>query len=148
MSTVMSMEWTGITQDQYNQVMRALDLDKNPPAGAIFPFDLGPGFAGFKTPATFLKVNRALLARVLVYRASLGALPAGTYAPSAVWRSVRIPSLYAMSARFSGPTSRLRRAYTVLSERSVPFSIDVAPMYEWSYVWGHHAVGGFALHEP
>ena len=36
MSTVMSMEWAGITQDQYNQVMRALDLDKNPPAGGIF----------------------------------------------------------------------------------------------------------------
>jgi hypothetical protein len=36
MSTVMSMEWAGITQDQYNQVMRTLDLDKNPPAGGIF----------------------------------------------------------------------------------------------------------------
>lgn len=36
MSIVMSMEWAGITQDQYNQVMRNLDLDKNPPAGAIF----------------------------------------------------------------------------------------------------------------
>ena len=35
MSTVMSMEWTGVTQDQYNQVMRTLDLDKNPPAGAV-----------------------------------------------------------------------------------------------------------------
>jgi hypothetical protein len=36
MSTVMSMEWAGLTQDQYNQVMRHLDLDKNPPTGAIF----------------------------------------------------------------------------------------------------------------
>ena len=36
MSTVMSMEWTGVTQDQYNQVMRMLDLDKNPAAGGIF----------------------------------------------------------------------------------------------------------------
>src|SRR5207249_8933281 len=35
MSTVMLMEWTGVTQDQYNQVMRTLDLDKNPAAGAI-----------------------------------------------------------------------------------------------------------------
>src|SRR5205823_5102600 len=59
-----------------------------------------------------------------------------------------MPSLYAMVAMFSGPTSRLNRAYTVLSERSVPFSIDVAPMYVWSYVCGHHAVGGFALHVP
>ena len=42
MSTVMLMEWAGITQDQYNQVMRTLDLDKNPPAGAIFHV------AGFK----------------------------------------------------------------------------------------------------
>src|SRR5262249_23226485 len=73
---------------------------------------------------------------------------AGTKAPSAVWRSVRTPSLYAISAMFSGPTSRLGRAYTVLSERSVPFSIVVAPIYVWSYVCGHHAVGGFVLHEP
>jgi hypothetical protein len=36
MSTVMFMEWAGVTQDQYNQVMRNLDLDKNPPAGGIF----------------------------------------------------------------------------------------------------------------
>ncbi len=36
MSTVMLMEWPGITQDQYNQVMRTLDLDKKPPAGGIF----------------------------------------------------------------------------------------------------------------
>ena len=36
MSTVMSMEWAGVTQDQYNKVMRNLDLDKNPPTGGIF----------------------------------------------------------------------------------------------------------------
>lgn len=36
MPTVMSMQWNGVTQDQYTQIMRALDLDKNPPAGAIF----------------------------------------------------------------------------------------------------------------
>jgi starch-binding outer membrane protein, SusD/RagB family len=48
-------------------------------AGTAFPIDLGPGFAGFATPATFLKFNRALAARVYAYRASLGALPAGTY---------------------------------------------------------------------
>jgi hypothetical protein len=36
MSTVMLMEWSGLTQDQYNQVMRTLDLDNKPPAGAIF----------------------------------------------------------------------------------------------------------------
>ena len=37
--------------------------------GAAFPFALGPGFAGFSTPATFLTFNRALKARVDVYMA-------------------------------------------------------------------------------
>jgi hypothetical protein len=36
--------------------------------GARFPFPLSSGFAGFDTPATFLKFNRALKARVEVYR--------------------------------------------------------------------------------
>lgn len=35
--------------------------------GAEFPFQLGSGFAGFDTPATFARFNRALLARVSVY---------------------------------------------------------------------------------
>src|SRR2546423_5577480 len=72
----------------------------------------------------------------------------GTYAPSVVRRSVRTPSLYAVAAMFSGPTSRESRANTVLSERSRPFSIEVAPTYVWSYVCGHHAVGGFVSQEP
>jgi starch-binding outer membrane protein, SusD/RagB family len=36
--------------------------------GETFPFVLSTGWEGFDTPATFLKVNRALLARVQVYR--------------------------------------------------------------------------------
>jgi len=32
----MLMEWSGLTQDQYNQVMRTLDLDSKRAAGAIF----------------------------------------------------------------------------------------------------------------
>jgi hypothetical protein len=36
--------------------------------GAAFPFALTSGFTGFNTPATFLKVNRALKARTDVYR--------------------------------------------------------------------------------
>jgi starch-binding outer membrane protein, SusD/RagB family len=35
--------------------------------GMTFPFNLGSGFAGFDTPMTFLKANRALRARVDVY---------------------------------------------------------------------------------
>jgi hypothetical protein len=40
--------------------------------GTAFPFTLTSGFAGFDTPAGFLKFNRAIAARVLAYRASLG----------------------------------------------------------------------------
>ena len=36
--------------------------------GTAFPFALSPGFASFNTPATFAKFNRALKARVEVYR--------------------------------------------------------------------------------
>lgn len=36
-------------------------------AGSAFSFPLGTGFTGFDTPAGFLKVNRALRARVAVY---------------------------------------------------------------------------------
>ncbi len=39
--------------------------------GAAFPFSLPTGFAGFDTPANFSKFNRALKARVEVYRASM-----------------------------------------------------------------------------
>jgi len=35
--------------------------------GTAFPFPLTTGFAGFNTPATFLRVNRALRARAAVY---------------------------------------------------------------------------------
>ena len=36
--------------------------------GTAFPFELSPGFDGFNTPATFVEFNRALKARVEVYR--------------------------------------------------------------------------------
>lgn len=36
--------------------------------GTAFPFTLTTGFAGFNTPATFLRVNRALKARLETYR--------------------------------------------------------------------------------
>ena len=40
--------------------------------GTSFPFTLSRGYAGFDTPATFVKLNRALQARILVNRASQG----------------------------------------------------------------------------
>jgi hypothetical protein len=39
--------------------------------GTAFPFTLTSGFTGFTTPANFLRVNRALAARVYAYRGSL-----------------------------------------------------------------------------
>ncbi|NEM98127.1 RagB/SusD family nutrient uptake outer membrane protein [Pontibacter burrus] len=41
-------------------------------AGATFPFTLSQGFAGFNNPAGFLQFNRALAARVAVYREEFG----------------------------------------------------------------------------
>jgi hypothetical protein len=41
--------------------------------GAAFPFPLSSGFAAFNTPATFLRFNRALKARVEVYRGQYAA---------------------------------------------------------------------------
>lgn len=42
-------------------------------AGGSFPFSLGAGFADLNTPATFAQFNRALAARVAVYRGQFGA---------------------------------------------------------------------------
>ena len=41
-------------------------------AGSSFSFVLHSGFSGFDTPSGFLKFNRAIAARTLVYRGSLG----------------------------------------------------------------------------
>jgi hypothetical protein len=65
------------TEQQYNKIIGLLegavtDLkgaeDPAHPGDAVFPFSFGKGFAGFNTPSTFLKVNRAIRARVAVYR--------------------------------------------------------------------------------
>ena len=45
--------------------------------------------------------------------------------------SVSIPIFFATLTTFSGPTSSVRRAKTVLSELSVAVAIGTAPMYEW-----------------
>jgi starch-binding outer membrane protein, SusD/RagB family len=61
----------------YKAVVAILDSARTAlESASSFPFDPGPGFVGFNTPATFLKFNRALVARVRAYQASLGALPA------------------------------------------------------------------------
>jgi hypothetical protein len=54
----------------YDNVVSLLEQAKTElqAGGAAFPFTLPAGFLGFNTPATFLRFNRAILARVLVYR--------------------------------------------------------------------------------
>jgi len=54
---------TGMLDDAYAKLQAG---------GAAFPFTLHTGFAGFDTPATFAKFNRAMQARNLVIRGSLG----------------------------------------------------------------------------
>jgi hypothetical protein len=57
----------------YKSISALLDGAKTDLAagGASFPFALTSGFNGFSTPATFLKFNRAIAARVLAIRGSL-----------------------------------------------------------------------------
>lgn len=58
----------------YGYIVARLDAGAQALAqgGAAFPFTLTTGFAGFNTPTTFRQFNRALAARVQVYRGSLG----------------------------------------------------------------------------
>lgn len=55
-------------------------------AGSSFSFSLSSGYTGFNTPATFLKFNRALAARVALYQGdnagALTALSASFYDPA------------------------------------------------------------------
>jgi hypothetical protein len=52
----------------WDHVIALLDGAASGLQGATFPFSLPAGFTGFNTPATFLQFNRALRARVAVYR--------------------------------------------------------------------------------
>lgn len=63
-----------VTRDSvYKRITAVLDSAKADLAagGASFPFVLHSGFSGFDTPASFLKFNRAIAARVLAVRGSL-----------------------------------------------------------------------------
>ena len=60
-----------VTRDEgYARAAQLLDEAKThlQAAGGAFPFVLHSGFAGFNTPATFLRFNRAIKARLEVYR--------------------------------------------------------------------------------
>jgi len=85
----------------YKHVLVLLDSARTElQAATAFPFDPGPGFVGFNTPATFLKVNRALAARVQAYRASPFKPGVGC---TACWDSV----LTDLTASFIDPAAAL-----------------------------------------
>ena len=74
----------------YAYIASRLELAKTELAagGTTFPFSLHEGFAGFTTPATFLRFNRALAARVNAYRASLGASGCGAALSAGCYNTV------------------------------------------------------------
>ena len=60
-----------VTRDSaYRYITALLDAARTDlqAGGTSFPFELTKGFAGFTTPAEFIKFNRGLAARTLVYR--------------------------------------------------------------------------------
>ena len=57
-------------------------------ASSKFPFTFHSGYAGFDTPANYIKFNRALAARVNAYRASLGVSGCGAARSAACYQTV------------------------------------------------------------
>ena len=59
----------GTHADAMNEIVALLDQGRTDllAGGTAFPFTLPNGFTGFNTPATFIRFNRALRARVAVY---------------------------------------------------------------------------------
>jgi starch-binding outer membrane protein, SusD/RagB family len=86
----------------YAHVVQLLDSARTAllAGGSAFPFTLPSGFTGFNTPTTFLKFNRALMARVQVYRASPNAPGVNC---TACWDS----ALTALAASFVDTTASL-----------------------------------------
>jgi len=74
----------------YNNALGRLEAGKAALAagGGAFPFNLNPGFAGFDTPAGFLKANRAFAARLNARRASYGVAGCGAARSAACYELV------------------------------------------------------------
>ena len=74
----------------YRYIVSRLDLGKTEltAGGTAFPFTLHAGYAGFNTPANYLKFNRALAARINAYRASIGASGCGAAKSASCYTTV------------------------------------------------------------
>ncbi|CAN5807147.1 hypothetical protein BH11GEM1_BH11GEM1_17600 [soil metagenome] len=74
----------------YRNIVARLDQAKGElsAGGTAFPFTLHSGYAGFNTPANYLKFNRGLAARINAYRASIGASGCGAARSAACYNTV------------------------------------------------------------
>jgi hypothetical protein len=80
-----------VTRDSvYRHIVGRLDQGKTEllAGGTSFPLTLHAGYAGFTTPANYLKFNRALAARINAYRASIGASGCGAARSAACYTTV------------------------------------------------------------
>jgi len=74
----------------YRYAVSRLDLGKTEllAGGTSFPFTFHSGYAGFNTPANYLKFNRGLAARLNAYRASVGMSGCGAAKSAACYNLV------------------------------------------------------------
>lgn len=74
----------------YNHIIGRLNQGATELAagGTAFPFAFHAGYAGFNTPATYRRFNRALAARINAYRASLGVSGCGAPRSAACYQQV------------------------------------------------------------
>lgn len=65
----------------YNRIATLLDDARTNLAagGSAFPFAMPPGYAGFDTPANFIKFNRGYYAKVQIHRATFAGAGASAY---------------------------------------------------------------------
>ncbi len=94
--------------------------------GATFAFPLSSGYSGFDTPATFLKANRALAARVALYQGdnagALTALAASFYSQSG---SLTVGPKIVFNPSIANDVSN--PYYQVLGKTANPASLAIAP---------------------
>ncbi len=91
--------------------------------GQGFPFALPPGFSGFTTPASFLKFNRALAAKVHVYRGFAG------------YRSTKTPN----AAELNAALAALDGSF----QNTNPADFRVGPFHTYSTASGDLQNGNF-----
>ncbi len=88
----------------YRYILNTLDaaVTDLTAGGNAFPFALHSGYAGFNTPATFVRFNRAMAARAAAYHATSGG-------GAAAWNRAR----QALDASFINITANTAAAYNV-----------------------------------